>query len=68
MYSITRPTRSLDSNTALSPKASTPQAGGTAEGVSSTGVVSGMKPKEEKLAGYLLARSAMNQKVEGSAL
>ncbi|HLP41635.1 MAG TPA: hypothetical protein VK465_09025 [Fibrobacteria bacterium] len=32
------------------------------------GTVSGMKPKEEKLAGYLMARTAVNQKVEGSVL
>ncbi|HLP40445.1 MAG TPA: hypothetical protein VK465_02965 [Fibrobacteria bacterium] len=68
MYSISRPTRSLDSNAIRSPKAPAPHAGETAQGPSNAGAFSGMKPKEEKLAGYLLARSAMNQKVEGSTL
>ncbi|HLP43442.1 MAG TPA: hypothetical protein VK465_18205 [Fibrobacteria bacterium] len=39
-----------------------------AESSSSAGVAFGMKPKEETLAGYLLARTAMNQKVEGRVL
>jgi hypothetical protein len=68
MLSISRPTRSLDAKATLPPKASAPQAGGTAEDSSSSGAVSGIKPKEAKLAGYLLARAAMNQKVEGPVL
>ncbi|HLP42009.1 MAG TPA: hypothetical protein VK465_10920, partial [Fibrobacteria bacterium] len=68
MLPISRPTRSLDLKAAQSSKASTPQTGGTAEGSSSAGIVPGMKSKEVPLAGYLMARSAMHQKVEGQDL
>ena len=68
MLPISRPTHSLDSKATRPPKAPAPQASGTAEGSSSAGAVSGMKPKEAPLAGYLMARAAMHQKVEGPDL
>ena len=64
MYSVSRPTPSLDSKATCSPKTSAPQAGGTAEGSSSPKAASGIKPKEEKLAGYLLARAAMHRHID----
>ncbi|HLP42570.1 MAG TPA: hypothetical protein VK465_13760, partial [Fibrobacteria bacterium] len=68
MKPVSRPIHSSDPIPAHARKASTSQAGGAAEGSSSPKVVSGMKPKEEKLAGYLMARTATNQKVEGRDL
>ncbi|HLP43422.1 MAG TPA: hypothetical protein VK465_18105 [Fibrobacteria bacterium] len=68
MKPVSRPTRSLDSKTTVRPKARAFQAGGTAEGASSARAVSGIRPKEEKLAGYLMARTAIHQKVEGQDL
>src|SRR5688572_25222247 len=68
MLPISRPTHSRDLNASRPQKAPAPQASGTSEGSSSAGAVSGIKPKEEKLAGYLVARAAMHQKVEGRDL
>ncbi|HLP43421.1 MAG TPA: hypothetical protein VK465_18100 [Fibrobacteria bacterium] len=68
MKPVSRRTHSQDSKTTRPRKASAPQAGGTAEGSSRARAASGMKPNEEKLAGYLMARAATHQKVEGQDL
>jgi hypothetical protein len=68
MLSFYRKIRTVNTTFLPPPKAPAPQSGRTAEGSSGSGPVSGMKPKEEKLAGYLMAKAAMHQKVEGEGL
>ncbi|HLP41741.1 MAG TPA: hypothetical protein VK465_09565 [Fibrobacteria bacterium] len=64
MLPTSRLIRSLDAKASRPSKAPAPQAGGTAEGSSRPKAVSGIKPKEEKLAGYFLARASMHRKIE----
>jgi hypothetical protein len=50
------------------PKASAPDGKGKAEASSSAAPASGINPKEVPLAGYLLARAALNRKIEDPVL
>lgn len=68
MKPVSRPLRNPGSNPTLPPKPSAPQAKEAGEGSSGVRIVSGMKPGEAPLAGYLLARAAMHRKIEGPVL
>jgi hypothetical protein len=72
MLSMARPVHSPDPKAALPPKASASRAKAEAEASSgaraSAGPVSGMRPKEAALAGYLMARAALHRKIEGPVL
>jgi hypothetical protein len=68
MERIFRQIRNPGSNSVLPPKPSEPPPKETGEGFSGTRPVSGLKPKEGPLAGYLLARAALHRKIEGPVL
>jgi hypothetical protein len=68
VFSRTRWTLTSDPKPARLPRARGPRAEGGKDGSRCPEPISGLRPKEESLAAYLLARAALHRKIEGPAL